>query len=198
MANDLQAGRRQVKDPLQSIIEARHAIRQHRDAKGDDRCWLDDYFIWALIPGSFPVPLTPPPMEEAMDMCRGFYKFRRADTADAMPIDAQPDRLQWDKDLEAMDDKALEAELQRIHTAVRAYRDAACRHITIEDDRALYRILPENLPADFRLPPEDEFLGEAKAPNAGCPSFWRSHANCHVKCHDLHKWGPCLGEKNDV
>lgn len=198
MGHHLQTGWR-LKDPLQSIIEARHAIREHRDAKGDDRCWVDDYKIWALIPGSFPVPLQPPPFEEAMDMCRGFYKRRRAETADPMPANAVADRQQWDKDLEEMDDAGLEAELQRINAAVRAHRDAACNVLTIDDDRALYRVLPENLPADFRLPAEEDFLGEGKAPAAGCPSFWRSHAHCAVKRHNLHQWGPCkAGEADDV
>lgn len=193
MENHLQAGWH-LKDVLQEIIEARHAIRQHRDAKGDDRCWLDDYKIWALIPGSFPVPLEVPPMEQAMDMCRAYYKLRRASSADVPAADAVLDPKDWDRDIEVMNDDALAEELVRIRTAVRRHRDAACNPITIDDDRDLYSILPERVPADFRLPPEDDFLGEAKAPHAGCPSFWRSHGNCALKSHNLHLWGPC---KND-
>ncbi len=180
-----------MKDVLHEIIECRHAIRQHRDARGDDRCWLDDYKIWALIPGSFPAPLEVPPMEEAMDMCRAFYKLRGSDTADETPADAVRDPQHWDEDIEKMSDEQLTEELVRIKTAVRRHRDAACSPITIGEDRELYSILPEKIPADFRLPLEAEFLGEAQAPDAGCPSFWRSHAHCKAKCHDLHKWGPC-------
>ena len=40
----------------------------------------------------------------------------------------------------------------------------------------------------------EEFIGEAKAPHAGCPAFWRSHANCPVERHNLHRWGPCVTE----
>ncbi|HYD16853.1 MAG TPA: hypothetical protein VEF76_00065 [Patescibacteria group bacterium] len=180
-----------MSDSFTDIITVRHAIRRHRDAKGDDRCWLDDYFVWALIPGSFAVPTAVPPMEEAMDMCRGFYKRRRADTADEQSPDAVTDPQQWDKDLEAMDDAALQAELARIRAAVRTHRDAACAALTLDDDRALYRVLPEKVAADFRLPPESVFLGEAGAPKAGCPAFWRSHAHCRVKRHNLPQWGPC-------
>ena len=182
-------------DPFADIIACRHAIRRHRDAKGDDRCWLDDYFVWALIPGSFPVPTEVPPMEEAMDMCRAYYKLRRAETADAQPANAVTDPAKWDADLETMDDAQLQAELTRLHAAVRQHRDNACKPLTLDDDRALYVALPEQVTADFRLPPPDEFLGEAKAPNAGCPSFWRSHAGCKTRRHNLHQWGPCDDER---
>lgn len=183
-----------MKDVLQEIIECRHAIREHRDAKGDDRCWLDDYKIWAMIPGSFEAPVEPPPFEEAMDMCRAFYKFRRATSPDVPGHEAVLDRQKWDNDLEQMDDAQLTEELVRVKTAIRRHRDCAGDPLTLNEDRQLYNILPEKIPADFQLPPQDEFLGEAKAPNAGCPSFWRSHATCKVKCHDLHKWGPCEEE----
>lgn len=56
--------------------------------------------------------------------------------------------------------------------AIRAHRDAR------GDDRLPYAVLPEKIPCDFRLPPEAEFLGEAIAPHAGRPSFWRSHSAC--------------------
>jgi hypothetical protein len=84
----------------------------------------------------------------------------------------------------------LALEHARLGAAILRHRDIADRPRTADDDRALYAVLPEKLPADFRLPPEDEFLGEAKAPHAGCPSFWRSHAACPA-AHDLHRWGPC-------
>ncbi|MDI1228292.1 MAG: hypothetical protein PSY14_11465 [bacterium] len=182
-------------DPFAEIIACRHAIRQHRDAKGDDRCWLDDYAVWALIAGSFPVPTEVPPVEEATDMCRAYFKLRRADTAEAQNPAAVTDPKLWDTDLEKMDDAQLTQELARIHASVRLHRDNACKPLTLDDDRALYAVLPEQVAADFRLPPEDEFLGEAKAPHAGCPSFWRSHAKCLVKRHNLHQWGPCHDER---
>lgn len=180
-----------VKDVLQEIIECRHAIREHRDAKGDDRCWLDDYAVWALIPGSFPVPAELPPFDAGMDMCRAFYKLRRATSPDVPPPGAVHDPQQWDSGLGQMDDGQLAEELVRLKTAILRHRNCACNPLTINDDRDLYGILPEKLPADFRLPPLEDFLGEAKAPDAGCPAFWRSHAGCKTKRHDLHKWGPC-------
>jgi hypothetical protein len=93
-------------------------------------------------------------------------------------------------------DKLLD-ELVKLQDAILAHREVGNKPRTVEDDRQLYRVLPEKLPADFRLPPKEDFLGEAKAPTAGCPSFWRSHfgcsgcGECAQKASDLHKWGPC-------
>lgn len=193
MEVDLPAGRREGMSASlrREILDCRKAIRAHRDARGDDRCWLDDYSVWALIKGSFPVPRRLPAFEEAMDMCRAFYKLRRAENADAAPPEAVADPALWDRDLESMDEEMLADALQKLHVAIRGHRDAAGAPLTLADDRKLYAALPENLPADFRLPPERDFLGEGQAPHAGCPSFWRSHARCEGALHDLHRWGPC-------
>jgi hypothetical protein len=176
---------------LKKLKELRQAIRSHRDQKGDDRCWLDDPGLWALVDGSISEPKAPPPFEEMMAACRAFYVHRRSDAPDAAPADAVTDPTKWDDDLVSMADDAVRTELTRTEDAIRAHRDVSGRPRTLDDDRRLYAILPERLPADFRLPPEDEFLGEAKKPTAGCPSFWRSHQSCPCAEHDPHRWGPC-------
>lgn len=173
------------------IKRCRAAIRAHRDAKLDDRCWVDDYAVWATLEES-PDITTPPVYEEAMKQCRAFYLSRRARTPDAAPPDAVTDPALWDADLETMTAAQLTEELARLQAAVRAHHGEKSHRI--EHDRVLYHVLPEKIPADFRLPPEGEFLGEAKAPHAGCPSFWRSHAKCATACHNLHRWGPCERE----
>lgn len=175
----------------QQIRVCRQAIRRHRDAKGDDRCWLDDYRVWACIPDSPEMPSAPPPIEQAMEKCRAFYKLRSAKSPDFPGEDAILDRHHWDDDLQYMDEDEKQEELVRLQTAILRHRDAAGNPGTIHDDRDLYSVLPEKIPGDFRLPPEDDFLGEAKAPHAGCPSFWRSHAGCEAKRHNLLEWGPC-------
>lgn len=173
-----------------AIIERRNAIRGHRDQKGDDRCWLDDYLVWAMLEDSSSKPPPLPPVEEAMKNCCAFYCMRRSDTPDPLPKGAILDRDKWDNDLGRMNKQELMEELGRIQLAIACHRDVEGRLRTIDDDRALYSTLPEKIPADFRLPAEAEFLGTAKAPHAGCPSFWRSHANCEKPCN-LHSWGPC-------
>lgn len=174
---------------LQSVKAFRAAIRKHRDQKGDDRCWLDDYFVWSVL-GDTPLEPTAFSYEEGMQRCRDFFVHRRAATLDPTPSEAIIDPTQWDTDLASMTDAELTTEIERISTAITAHRDITNRQRTLEDDRALYAILPEKILADFRLPPENEFLGETK-PNAGCPAFWKSHNTCRCAEHSLHRWGPC-------
>ena len=174
-----------------AILERRRSIRkEHRDQRGDDRCFLDDYVIWCWLADSPPIPEFT--MQRGMDECLLFYEHRRSDTPDPVPEGALRGRRFWDKDIEMMSQSELLDQLLRIQESIREHRDVTGRPRTIDDDRRLYRVLPENLPADFRLPPREEFLGEARAPRAGCPSFWRSHGNCPL-LHNLHQWGPCGG-----
>lgn len=174
-----------------AILERRESIRNHRDERGDDRCFLDDYLLWKWLSDSPPEPVAPISIEWGMEQCALFYNHRRAETADPLPKEAILDPRHWDDDLEGMASDQLHDELLRVQEGLRAHRDITLRPRTIADDRALYALLPEKVPADFRLPPEEEFLGEARAPQAGCPAFWRSHGGCSAKCHDLHRWGPC-------
>ncbi len=175
-----------------AISEARLRIRTHRDTeKPDDRCHLDDYLVWDLLDDSPPAP-TDFEYEESMELCKNFWTFRRAGEADPIPKRAIRDRRLWDQDLRSplMTRKGLLDELFKIQQAIKKHRDIGRRHRTVEDDRLLYTVLPEKMPGDFRLPTRPEFLGEAKAPHAGCPAFWRSHSTCKPP-HNLHKWGPC-------
>ncbi len=173
------------------IIQIRRLIRTHRDQIGDDRCWVDDGLVWSALPDSPPEMTTIP--SDAMERCEAFFRLRRADEADVVPYRAMRDPERWDEDVNELDGELLREEVSRIESAIRAHRDVG-RPLTVDDDRALYAVLPERIPADFRLPPKDAFLGEARAPRAGCPSFWRSHANCPTTCHHLHAWGPCPAE----
>lgn len=177
---------KRVRDDIKRL---RHAIRLHRDQRGDDRCWLDDLRLWKLLPDTVLDDTAIP--DDAMDRCRAYYRNRRADAADPIPPEAVRDRKRWNDDLDGMSTNRGREELRRLTAAVARHRDVEGRERTIDDDRALYAVLPEKLPADFRLPPEPEFLGEALAPRAGCPAFWRSHGACAGACHDLHRWGPC-------
>jgi hypothetical protein len=175
----------------EAIAERRAAIRAHRDAKGDDRCWIDDHSIWAFVDASPGDLHVLPSFEEGMTRCRAFYQHRRADAPDAAPAasTAVPDA-----DINRMTHADLVKCLIALQTAIRTHANVKDRPLTLDDDRALYAILPDKIAADFRLPPEPEFLGEAKAPHAGCPAFWRSHGKCAGAKHDLHTWGPCKDE----
>ncbi|MDO8520672.1 MAG: hypothetical protein Q7S52_01000 [bacterium] len=176
-------------DCVTAILERRESIRSHRDERGDDRCFLDDYLVWKWLEGTpaDPVIMT---KEEGMKQCMLFYEHRRAETSDPVSADAITDPAHWDDDLGNMSLDDLHDELLRIQKALGVHRDIVGRPRTVADDRTLYGVLPEKIPADFRLPAKEEFLGEARAPHAGCPAFWRSHDGCKG-CHDYHKWGPC-------
>lgn len=177
---------------LSRIKQFRCEIRWHRDQKGDDRCWIDDFRVWQLLEDSPSEPMHLPLYESMMARCEAFYIHRRSDTPDPLSMKANTDRASWDDDLLQMCASALYDELRRLQGAVRVHRDTASqRQLTINDDRALYAILPECMPADFRLPSRAAFL-EDIVPNAGCPAFWRSHQTCASDQHDIHRWGPCL------
>jgi hypothetical protein len=178
----------------EAIADRRAVIRAHRDAKMDERCWLDDYLVWDMADGSPPDISGPPPFDEAMQRCRDFYHHRRAETAEPLPDGNSASTAGMNDDLPNMPQAQLAKALTALQAAIKAHRDVKDRPRNLNDDRALYAALPEQVAADFRLPPEPDFLGEAKAPHAGCPSFWRSHEKCSGK-HDMHGWGPCGGEK---
>ena len=170
------------------IIEFRQVIRYHRDQKGDDRCWVDDYKVWNLLAETRQV-LRLPMYDEGMRKCRLFFKYRNSDSADTLPADAVLDPEKWDDDLAAMDDQGLHSELNKLEKAIYKHSNIVYRERTLEDDKELYNVLPEKIPADFRLPCEEDFLGTTRT-DAGCPQFWKSHANCQGE-HNLHQWGPC-------
>ena len=100
-------------------------------------------------------------------------------------------KYEWNKDLEGRSEPALQIILQELERAWRTHRDTQIEILSLKDDKTLYRLLPEyeHVPVDFTLPPREEFLG-TKKDCAGCPNFWKSHADCK-KMHNPHAWGPC-------
>lgn len=173
------------------IVTYRDAIRKHRDEKGDNRCWLDDFRLYKKTINENLVMITLPPQEEMMRRCTEFHMYRRADAPDSVPFDAIVDPKKWNDDINAIAPADLHIEFKKIEAAIKKHHDIVDRPRTIQDDRALYAVLPEKVPADFRLPSREEFLGTAK-PGAGCPAFWDSHQQCSFRNNcDVHSWGPC-------
>ncbi|MEK7504931.1 MAG: hypothetical protein AAB589_01475 [Patescibacteria group bacterium] len=178
----------------QEIIGIRNAIRWHRDQKLDDRCWLDDYLVWGKVIELILVSRKLPSFDKMMVQCGLFFAFRGAEEADPFPPDAILDQKEWDKDLRGRNLKGLKETLNELISAIKTHlevEEVAGRPRTADDDRRLYAVLPEKVPADFRLPKRVDFLGEGKAPGAGCPAFWRSHQNCNEPSCNIHEWGPC-------
>ena len=172
------------------ILIRREAIRGHRDAVGDERCWLDDYAVWQYVIGlpTFPTTFD---LQTVMARCRVFHATRGCNRADPTPFNAIKDKRRWDDDLPSSH-RNLVVGLNCLQMAILSHQHTSLLGgLTPFFDRRLYDILPEKIPADFRLPSQEEFLGEKLAPGAGCPAFWRSHELCRTSC-DLGKWGPCL------
>ncbi len=170
------------------IIELRNVIRYHRDQKGDDRCWVDDYKVWNMLPETRQV-VHLPTFDEGMRKCRAFHKYRNAIAPDPIPEDVILDSVKWDDDLMKMASTTLMNEYNKLEKAILKHHHIPYRDRRTDDDRELYSVLPEKIPADFRLPCEEDFLGTIRT-DAGCPQFWKSHANCPGE-HNLHQWGPC-------
>ena len=170
------------------ILELRKVIRYHRDQIGDDRCWVDDYLVWNSLPETKQV-VRLPTYDEGMSKCRAFFKYRNADSLDNILTDAILDKTKWDDDLTRMSSEELPGELGKLENAIDKHCNIVYRERTLEDDKELYSILPEKIPADFRLPCEEDFLGTIRT-DAGCPQFWKSHENCPGE-HNVHQWGPC-------
>lgn len=141
-----------------AIKERRAAIREHRDAVGKFRSWVSDYAIWAFVLG---IPGFPElDSQEKMGQCEIFYEHRRSDTANA-PTSFVLEKRSWDIDLKDARRPTLRGKLLQLQEAISWHYKAPIlqkRPRNLEDDRTLYRVLPENLPADFRLPEKAVFL----------------------------------------
>lgn len=173
------------------IIALRNAIRYARDQQGDDRCWLDYRKAYALLEDTDQTAMIQlPSYEKGMMLCSVFYS-RRKDSRSSIPKKIMPSS-DWDLDLEDRPEVGVYEKLNELERAVRKHRDTVIEELTIRDDKTLYKLLPEygKVPVDFTLPARNEFLGIAN-PCAGCPNFWKSHAQCSTKLHNPHAPGPC-------
>jgi hypothetical protein len=76
------------------IKRLRNAIRQHRDQKLDDRCWMDDYELYEVLPeGIDPsyVDLRLLPKEEMRRNCDRFIECRTTSLTPAEAIEKYKD-----------------------------------------------------------------------------------------------------------
>jgi hypothetical protein len=59
------------------IAELENAIRTHRDARGDDRCWLDDQTLYAVLPEGAKSNTALPPEKTFLANCKRFWTSRQ-------------------------------------------------------------------------------------------------------------------------
>lgn len=58
------------------IKELEDAIREHRDQKGDDRCWLDDRKLYRVIGDD--ADLSLPPKHDFLKSCERYWEQRQS------------------------------------------------------------------------------------------------------------------------
>lgn len=60
------------------VYELETAIRNHRDQKGDDRCWLDDLELYKILPeGVADADLRLHCPKEMLENCKKYIKSRQ-------------------------------------------------------------------------------------------------------------------------
>src|SRR5688572_6257600 len=55
----------EINDLKKLVLKYETAIRDHRDQKGDDRCWLDDEELYKTLPEGY----FPPARDTAVELC---------------------------------------------------------------------------------------------------------------------------------
>ncbi len=131
-----------------AILNLRYAVRWHRDQFGDDRCWLDDWRVYKFLPEGFKNEL--PSYEACMELCKQYKNFR-TETKPPVPYESVT-KNQLDIDLLYLSPSGLKYELEQICQAVRHHLNIGDGNRTASDDRLLYNILPDKIPANQSVP----------------------------------------------
>lgn len=73
------------------ILKLRAAVREHRDARGDDRCWRDDEDLYATLPEGY----TPRPFDTTVELehCKRFIECRQNPATEYMSPEREIERL---------------------------------------------------------------------------------------------------------
>ncbi len=83
---------RGLREVLEECQRLRDAIRRHRDYRGDDRCYLDDRELYAVLPEGY----TPPPHDSAvtLEQCVRFIRCREDPATEYVSPQREIERLQ--------------------------------------------------------------------------------------------------------
>ncbi len=65
----------EVADLSNEIERLRNTIRRHRDYRGDDRCWMDDEELYAVLPEGYAPPARDTEIE--LENCKKYLECRR-------------------------------------------------------------------------------------------------------------------------
>jgi hypothetical protein len=89
MDSDLQ--KMSIRELQYEVMLLRNAIRKHRDQKGDDNCWLDDFELYGLLPERIKCNPDLPNKELMMHNCALYYECRKANKL-YVPVDKLPEK----------------------------------------------------------------------------------------------------------
>lgn len=67
---------RDDRELFEEVVRLRKAIRQHRDEKGHNRCWLDDQRLYSVLPESEQADFALPPKPEFLQQCEAYWENR--------------------------------------------------------------------------------------------------------------------------
>jgi hypothetical protein len=101
------------------------AVREHRDQRGDDRCWRDDRKLYAALPEGYTPPAADTEIE--LDNCRRYIASRQ-DPATAY---VSPQRRIEELEAEVA---ALKAQLAAAYDRVAAQAELLSRRAEAEHD----------------------------------------------------------------
>jgi hypothetical protein len=96
------------------------AVREHRDQRGDDRCWRDDRKLYAALPEGYTPPAADTGVE--LDNCRRYIASRQD------PAYVSPQRRIEELEAEVV---ALKAQLAAAYDRVAAQSDLLSRRAEV-------------------------------------------------------------------
>jgi hypothetical protein len=109
------------------VARLRAAIREHRDQRGDDRCWMDDETLYAALPEGF----TPPTRDAGVELanCARFIACRGNPKTEYVSPQREIDRLRAEcgelrRALERAHDAGRRLDLAEAVAHIRAALDA--------------------------------------------------------------------------
>ena len=73
---DSDLGEMNIEQLKSEIVKLRQTLRKHRDAKGNDRCWLDDVELYQLLPEGQEAEFTLPEKNEFLKNCEIYWENR--------------------------------------------------------------------------------------------------------------------------
>lgn len=105
-----------------SIETLEMAIRAHRDARGDDRCWQDDETLYQALPEGY----TPPAHDTSVELrnCLRYLACRQHPATVYVSPEREIELLRTERDVALGAVKAMQYEIRQLEEALREYDDA--------------------------------------------------------------------------